>query len=787
MSIRILQYASLLTLAFTISVNAKAQSPGGVTSDNTLWLRADIGTTLNLPANTVNMWNEQSGSGVLGNFSTQGAAINKPNHQPPYFLANGLNFNPYIQFNQTATHNSVSSGNAVTGTAIFDATNNTIFQVIKLYTTTNTGVWMKWQWSANPYGGPRFGNELNPGSNPGQIRFDFRNNASGGSFYGTTNVFGKDVISTQEVAATTKTLRVNGNPDGSVGVNGTFYPGTNTSRLTLGAEPYGDDYPTKVDIAEVIIYKRVLSAAERNKVESYLAIKYGITLPQAAPNATNYVASNDAIVWNNATSGLFVNNITGIARDDAGSFDQRQSRSINNRAMVTIYNGGIAGTFPTVNADNTNAFSADLTYLLFGDNQADTVTQHCTSDGSFSKINRTWKVQTLGNPGTVTLALKKANVPASYKCLIVANDPNFTTGLAFYPLLDNGTELYASCVLSNNQYFTFGTEALNLNPVITPVLCQGDNGSVALNPTGGALPITYSWNSTPPQNTATLSNVGPGLYTVVITQANGCTMTKSYSVTGTATPVFLKVIDTVNTICTASNGAIEVLGSGGTPSYQYNVDNGPWTSSKRFENLAAGSHNVKIKDINNCQHDTTVVLTKSTYKLDVSYTSKEAWCDAGGLGGEIVLSVDSGMRPYKYFWPTLPTNSAKDALNIPAGSYDVTVTDYNGCTGNASGIIIDEVPCCMVAMPNAFTPNNDGLNDRFMPVSNAIIPKYSLVVYNRLGQKVFQSIRSDYGWNGSLNNNGDLLEVGTYFYQLIYTCEQSKKEVKLSGDVTLVR
>lgn len=777
------RYSLLVLLGLlAASESARAQSPGGVTGSNTIWLKANNGVTLS-PTNTVTTWAEQSGAAITGDFSTQGPAINKPTHQPPGFLANGLNFNPYIQFNNTATPNSVSSGNAVTGTQILDGTFCTMFQVIRLRTMTSTGVWVKWQWATNPYAGPRLGNEHNT-SNPGCVRFDFRTNT--GSFYSATNIFEKSTIVTQEAGSTQKTIRLNGAQDASIAVSGTFSPGTNASRITLGAEPYGDDYPTKVDIAEFILYKRALTAAERNKVESYLAVKYGYTLPQTGADATDYNSGIGTSIWNHTGNAPFINNITGVGRDDSSTLDQRQSLSVNTKAMVTMYNGNIAGTFPAVNADNTNAFAAHHTYVLFGDNQADTLVNLCSSDGRFSRMPRTWKVQTTGAPGAVTLALKKANVPPQITQLIVAGDPGFTTGVTFIPIQDNGTELYASTTFNQPAYFTFGTAPLALNGVVGPVVCEGNNGSVTLSPTGGTAPISYSWNSTPPQTTQDLNGVAPGNYTVTVTQGNGCTFSENYTITGNTSPVFIRVKDTANTICTTSNGLIEVGGIGGTPSYQYSIDGGAFGGSPRFNNLASGTHTITIRDQNNCESDTTVTLTNTSYKLTAEGEGENAWCDAGGLGGKVMITAGGGTSPYTYFWDNLPNGKGPVMNNLPKGTYKVIVTDYYGCTGETS-VSIDEESCCKIGIPNAFSPNGDGNNDKFVAVTNRPIPKYEMAIFNRWGQRVFYTTKFNEGWNGSHYNDGGTLDAGTYFYRIRYTCEMGNKEFTYQGDITLIR
>ena len=82
------------------------------------------------------------------------------------------------------------------------------------------------------------------------------------------------------------------------------------------------------NLAEVIIFPIALSAAQKNQVESYLAIKYGITINQTTP--TNYTISNSSIAWNATLAGIYKNDITGIGRDDTSTLNQNISQSLTN-------------------------------------------------------------------------------------------------------------------------------------------------------------------------------------------------------------------------------------------------------------------------------------------------------------------------------------------------------------------------------------------------------------------------------------------------------------------------
>jgi gliding motility-associated-like protein len=117
-----------------------------------------------------------------------------------------------------------------------------------------------------------------------------------------------------------------------------------------------------------------------------------------------------------------------------------------------------------------------------------------------------------------------------------------------------------------------------------------------------------------------------------------------------------------------------------------------------------------------------------------------------------------------------------------AGFVTLTVTDPYGCTATEK-VLVNAQPCCEVALPNAFTPNGDGKNDRFRPITSGHHVIHVFRVKNRWGQTMFDSGHEPLGWDGTLN--GEPQDMGTYFYYLRYDCEGVSKEMK--GDVTLVR
>ncbi len=247
--------AALLALPFS----GQAQYPGGVSTNLKLWLKANSSISLNA-GSTVAQWNELSGAGVTGDFATQTAANvgMTATPAPPAYVAAGINFNPHVSFSQTAV-NSISSNNAFVGTQMIDPYNNTMLQVINLHSMNGTGVWFKWQY--NNTNANRLGNEVNNGgTNTGRLRFDFR----GVNNFSATVINDKYFLAGCATTQTQNIIRLNGANDATVtyGTQAAFVaPTANPARVTLGNEEYGDGYPTTIDIAEVLLYNRALTAA----------------------------------------------------------------------------------------------------------------------------------------------------------------------------------------------------------------------------------------------------------------------------------------------------------------------------------------------------------------------------------------------------------------------------------------------------------------------------------------------------------------------------------------------
>ena len=136
-----------------------------------------------------------------------------------------------------------------------------------------------------------------------------------------------------------------------------------------------------------------------------------------------------------------------------------------------------------------------------------------------------------------------------------------------------------------------------------------------------------------------------------------------------------------------------------------------------------------------------------------------------------------------YHWNDLSTTGIKTITQ--SGLYTVLIQNPP-CTAATDSILITYLDCdnCDIAIPNAFTPNADGKNDVFKVLTNCNITNFSLKIFNRWGQQVFETNDINFGWDGYYHGILQPISVFVYYVQ-ITKASGDKKLIK--GDVSLIR
>lgn len=416
-----------------------------------------------------------------------------------------------------------------------------------------------------------------------------------------------------------------------------------------------------------------------------------------------------AYSWSNgATSedltGLVAGNYTVTVTDGNGCSVTHTYTVVNNSGtlaasatvtseLCTSSNGAINQTITGGNGGITYSWSSGQTTQDLTGLQAGTYT--CTiTDQTGCYIVESYTVgQSSGNislAGTNVTNETCGNGQGAINITVTGNNLSYlwSNGATTEDLVGISAGNY-SCSISNTSgcTFTTGTIAvintsgtLNVTTqLITNEVCGNANGSVNVNVTNGTAPYTYSWSNG--ATTEDIIGLTAGIYTITVTDANGCT--ESHSVTVGSSNGTLSIQNGIitNEVCGNGSGAIDLVVSGGAPALSYAWSSGQTTQD--ITGLSAGTYTVTVTDNNGCQESNSYVVINQASNLAFTSAVTNEIC-SNGLG-EIALNLTGGAVPYTFNWSNGST--AQTATGLSAGSYSCTITDNAGCsivTGNIS-------------------------------------------------------------------------------------------------------
>ncbi|TAL58018.1 MAG: T9SS type B sorting domain-containing protein [Bacteroidetes bacterium] len=252
----------------------------------------------------------------------------------------------------------------------------------------------------------------------------------------------------------------------------------------------------------------------------------------------------------------------------------------------------------------------------------------------------------------------------------------------------------AGCARTDTVMITSPTTLSLFSPVITHVDCFGNSSGIAtVTGTGGTPGYTYSWNPTA-QTTPTATGLPAGVYTVSITDNNGCIVKTLVQVTEPS--LLTSSVSQINILCFGNNtGTAAAAAAGGTPSYTYLWSNGQPTSSATA--LTAGNYSVIITDANGCTVTNTVTLMQPASPVNGTVSSVSILCN-GDSTGQAAVAAAGGSPPYAYLWSNGQTTT--NISNLLAGSYTITFTDMNGCSNSLSVTVTQPLIFTSVISPD---------------------------------------------------------------------------------------
>ena len=232
------------------------------------------------------------------------------------------------------------------------------------------------------------------------------------------------------------------------------------------------------------------------------------------------------------------------------------------------------------------------------------------------------------------------------------------------------------CTSTNSLTLTEPTALTASASMTQSASCNGaTDGEALATASGGTAPYSYLWSDG--QTTATATNLAAGVYTVTVTDANGCQVTATVSINNVI-PWSASLFQTGLIDCfgdATASVSVNITGGAGSNPFTYLWSNGQTTATAT--NLPAGTHSVTITDANGCTSSELITITEPAELLTTTSVVDSVSC-FGFSDGSATVSVSGGTPGYSYLWGNGQTSAT--AVGLVAGTYVVTVTDANGCT-----------------------------------------------------------------------------------------------------------
>jgi gliding motility-associated-like protein len=319
------------------------------------------------------------------------------------------------------------------------------------------------------------------------------------------------------------------------------------------------------------------------------------------------------------------------------------------------------------------------------------------------------------------------------------------------------------------------------------ITCFGlNNGNIELSASGQA-PYVYTWadiGSASPQR----SSLPPGGYSATVTDALGCQADTAIKI---ISPPRLTMLATAKdeTCLGICNGQIVVSYGGGTPPVSVIVNN--MHVADTAASLCQGIYDIAVTDINGCglSQSLRIGLTESLPAIKASAAPASIF-----KGEKVQLSATPSGLPeagVTYAWrPPMDIAEIQGAQAVarPGSTtlFSVTAVDMHGCADTDTVLVSVKDFICdfpFIYVPNSFSPNGDGINDVFQ-VKSDILDEFTIIVFSRWGQMVWQASSAAQYWDGSYN--GELLSPAVFDYYLEGRCFDGQK-VKMKGNINLIR
>ncbi|NIJ45705.1 hypothetical protein FHR24_002173, partial [Wenyingzhuangia heitensis] len=491
----------LLTLIFFVNIAMFSQTPGGVSTTNmSIWLSGDSNVT---DSGTLT-WGDKSG---VGYDVYQAIAANKPTQSVLF------NYNETFTFDGVEDYLAVQALNYTNGSSISDLYAFVVYRTG--YSGSSTSNWAFLDFDRSESYSLSVGGSgllrMSYQSAGAIIDADASTVTNNNSPHIGTFIFDNSLTNETQMRADGKLDYNQNRVSTDININANRYGFVGDGSEATSENGTRNDIYYDGEIAEIILFdKGSITATEVLKIESYLALKYGITLD---PSTATYLNSSGTTIWDNTT---YWNNVAGIINDSStGTIHQKIAKSEKSNLIVATDND-----YTSSNNSGSRTTLSSGAYLLFGENG---LAGYDVYDmGANENILRTnWLFKEGGtDTGTVYVAFPKSELPTGTSVdLIVSSDDAFDGTDTRYTMTDDGTYYYRAINISDGDYVTFIVTDAKIAGVSVSnfdIYLRADNTTTS----GGDLSLTdgsfnnahaYQSNTSNIPSTSSLMNFNPTL------------------------------------------------------------------------------------------------------------------------------------------------------------------------------------------------------------------------------------------------------------------------------------
>ncbi len=351
------------------------------------------------------------------------------------------------------------------------------------------------------------------------------------------------------------------------------------------------------------------------------------------------------------------------------SIDNGNSYSMNN-----IFNGLPAGNYDVVVLDANSC--GDTTTVTLSDLPPPSIDSIQTSDPVCNLDNGEVTVFTsLGmlplqfsiNGGTPQVSNLFTNLAAGSHSILVEDASGCTVTTSFS--------------LTNNPPPNFsGLQG------VTATYCGKSIGKLTISANGQAPPLMYAINNGTPQSSNIFSNLSAGQYDVAVTDANGCSVSQSFTIFDLPGPT-VSISAQDDPACGMAIGSVTVQSTGGLPFYEYSIDNGPFSSNNVFSGLMAGTYEIVVSDFNTCLDTLSFVLSDIAGPMITQINTTNPTC--GSQNGALIIAATGPTLPLLFSLDGITYSASNVFDQLGASNYTVWVQDTNGCTTSTQQLLSD--------------------------------------------------------------------------------------------------